>query len=131
MRRSKRTQHRTKRTFAGQKGQNEAIQNKRAERAPFWLCVFLGARVESRVLLVLFQEYRLQLQVLCRVIFRAPKTLKNTLFLELISCLFAVVDKTFQWGVAAFVAKSVSKQISTELHFSSDTFVHQDPMICH
>ena len=35
MRRSKRTQHRTKRTFEGQKGQNEAIQDKRAKGAPF------------------------------------------------------------------------------------------------
>ena len=31
MRKTKRAQHRTKRTFEGQKGQNEAIQNKRAE----------------------------------------------------------------------------------------------------
>ena len=50
MRRSKRTQHRTKRTFEGQKGQNEAIQDKRAERAPFGLCFFFSwARVEPRV----------------------------------------------------------------------------------
>ena len=41
MRRSKRTtqdkrpQHRPKRTFEGQKGQNEANQDKRAEGAPF------------------------------------------------------------------------------------------------
>ena len=48
MRRSKRTQHRTterpqhrtKRTFEGQKGQNEAIQDKRAERAPLALRFF-------------------------------------------------------------------------------------------
>ena len=31
------------------KGQNEAIQDKRAEGAPFWLCFFPWARVESRV----------------------------------------------------------------------------------
>ena len=56
MRRSKRTQHgtkrpqhRPKRTFEGQKGQNEAIQDKRAEGAPFWSCVFPWARVESGV----------------------------------------------------------------------------------
>ena len=55
MRRTRRTQHRTKgpqhrtkRTFKGQKGQNEAIQDKRAEGASFWLCVFPWARVESR-----------------------------------------------------------------------------------
>ena len=30
-------------------GQNEAIQDKKAEGAPFWLCVFPWARVESRV----------------------------------------------------------------------------------
>ena len=35
MRRSKRTQHSTKRTFEGQKEQNEANQDKRAEGAPF------------------------------------------------------------------------------------------------
>ena len=29
--------------------QNEAIRDKRAERAPLWLCVFPWARVESRV----------------------------------------------------------------------------------
>ena len=56
MRRSKRTQHRTKRpqhrpkrTFEGQKGQNEVVQDKRAGGAPFWLCAFPWARVESRV----------------------------------------------------------------------------------
>ena len=41
MRRTKRTQHRTKRTFEGQKGQNEAIQDKRAERAPILALSFL------------------------------------------------------------------------------------------
>ena len=47
--RTKRPQHRTKRPFEGQKGQNEAIQDKRAERAPFWLCAFsLGACEISR-----------------------------------------------------------------------------------
>ena len=46
---TKRPQHRTKRPFEGQKGQNEAIQDKRAERATFWLCVFsLGSRGISR-----------------------------------------------------------------------------------
>ena len=49
MRRSKRTQHSTKRTFEGEKGQKRAIQDKRAEGAPFWLCVFPWARVETRV----------------------------------------------------------------------------------
>ena len=44
MRRTIRTQQRTKRTFEGQKGQNEAIQDKRAEGAPF----SLGARGISR-----------------------------------------------------------------------------------
>ena len=34
-RRTKRPQHRPKRTFEGQKGQNEANQDKRAEGAPF------------------------------------------------------------------------------------------------
>ena len=49
MRRTKRTQHRTKRTFERQKGQNEGIQDKRAERAPFLaLCFSLGARRISR-----------------------------------------------------------------------------------
>ena len=33
--RTKRPQHRPKRTFEGQKGQNEAIQDKRTEGAPF------------------------------------------------------------------------------------------------
>ena len=47
--RTKRPLHRTKRTFEGQKGQNELIQDKRAEGAPFWSCVFPWARVESRV----------------------------------------------------------------------------------
>ena len=48
MRRTRRTQHRTKRpqnktkrTFEGQKGQNEAIQDKRAERAPILALSFL------------------------------------------------------------------------------------------
>ena len=41
MRRAKRTQHRTKRTFEGQKGQNEAIQDKRAEGAPILALSFL------------------------------------------------------------------------------------------
>ena len=47
--RTQRPQHRTKRPFKGQKGQNEAIQDKRAEGVPFWLCVFPRARVESRM----------------------------------------------------------------------------------
>ena len=47
--RTQRPQHRTKRPFKGQKGQNEAIQDKRAEGAPFWLCFFSqGARGISR-----------------------------------------------------------------------------------
>ena len=36
-----RPQDRTKRTFEGQKGQNEAIQDKRAERAPILALSFL------------------------------------------------------------------------------------------
>ena len=47
--RPKRPQHRPKRTFEGQKGQNEAIQDKRAGGAPFLaLCFTLSLRGVSR-----------------------------------------------------------------------------------
>ena len=47
--RAKRPQHGPKRTFEGQKGQNEATQDKRAERAPILALSFLEdlSRVQS------------------------------------------------------------------------------------